>query len=772
MAATDALNNGAVTLAVSGMTCASCVRRVERALGRVDGVETASVNFASETARVTAGPSVELGDLLAAVEKAGYGAVVAEDRADQRAARQAHARRTLITLIFGAVLGVPAIVLAMAMDLGGLTIGSPQFHGWLVFALVAPVQAVVGWRYYRGAAASLRHLNPNMDVLIALGTSVAFAYSTWIVAAGRHDHESGGLQHMYFDVSAAVLLFITMGKYFEEKSKGQAGAAIEALLSLGAKSAVVRRDGTEIEVTLESVVPGDLVVVRPGQSIPVDGEVVEGHAAVDESMLTGEPIPVDKAVGAAVIGGTVSQDGFLVVRTTAVGESSALANLARLVEDAQGSKAPIERLVDRVSAVFVPVVIVIAAATFAVWWLAGGDGETGFVAAVAVLVVACPCALGLATPTAVMVGTGMGAERGILIKNATVLETMRDLSTVIVDKTGTLTEGRPQVIAVHPAEGVAEIDLLAIAAAAEWPSEHPLGRAIVDAAVEREIEISQPEEFSANVAVGVTARVGGRTVVVGNLGIEPNTTTASTILTVTVDGDSWGTLEIADEVKASARRAVATLHSLGLEVSMLTGDAPGPAEAVATIVGLDDWQARATPETKLARVQEIQASGRRVAMVGDGINDGPALAAADIGIAMGNGTDVAIEAADITILAGDISKVTEAIQLGRSTLATIRQNLVWAFGYNVLAIPLAALALLNPIIAGAAMAMSSVSVMANSLRLRSKLPSIVESSGNQFTGSRRSFIDANRGPIFAMASSAIVLVVPFAIFTAIGENWI
>ncbi len=659
----------------------------------------------------------------------------------------------------------PAIILAMAMDLADLSVGTSQFHGWLVFSLVAPVQLIVGWRYYRGAIASLRHLNPNMDVLIALGTSVAFGYSTWIVATNRHEH-------MYFDVSAAVLLFVTMGKYFEEKSKGQAGASIEALLSLGAKSAVVRRtDGTETEVEVDAVMPGDLVVVRPGQSIPVDGEVVEGTAAVDESMLTGEPIPVEKAIGATVTGGTVSQDGFLVVRTTAVGELSALARLARLVEDAQGSKAPIERLVDQVAAIFVPVVIGIAALTFAAWWLAGNP-TAGFVAAVAVLVVACPCALGLATPTAVMVGTGMGAERGILIKDATVLEAMRGLDTVVVDKTGTLTEGRPQVVAIHPKEGVSEDELLALAASAEWPSEHPLGRAVVDAAVERNLEISPPTEFSASAAVGVRATVNGKIVEVGNSGVAQADDESATNLNVIVDGKLLGTLSIADEIKQNARRAIETLHALGLKVSMLTGDAPGPAAAVAATVGLDDWRARATPADKLAQVQELHAAGRHVAMVGDGINDGPALAAADIGIAMGNGTDVAMEAADITILAGDISKIAEAVQLGRATLRTIRQNLVWAFGYNVVAIPLAAMGLLNPIIAGAAMAFSSVSVMANSLRLRAALGAIVERSGNSFSGQRRSFFAANKGPIFAMASSAVVLVVPFLVFTGIGNGWL
>ncbi len=763
--ATTALKDGAITLSVTGMTCASCVRRVERALGRVEGVDTASVNFASETARITGGPTVTLDTLVSAVEKAGYGATLSEDRSEQRQLRMQHARRTLWTLVFGAVLGVPAIILAMAMDLADLSLGSNQFTGWLILALVAPVQTVVGWRYYRGALASLRHFNPNMDVLIAMGTSVAFAYSTWIVVSNSHEH-------MYFDASAAVLLFVTMGKYFEEKSKGQAGASIEALLSLGAKSAVIRSDdGGETEVALDTIMPGDLVVVRPGQSIPVDGEVVEGTAAVDESMLTGEPIPVEKATGAIVTGGTVSQDGFLVIRTTAVGESSALARLAHLVEDAQGSKAPIERLVDQVAAIFVPVVIGIAGLTFASWWLAG-DATAGFVAAVAVLVVACPCALGLATPTAVMVGTGMGAERGILIKDATVLEAMRGLDTVVVDKTGTLTEGRPQVVAINPVEGVSEHELLALAASAEWPSEHPLGRAVVDAAVERELDIARPTEFSASAAVGVKATVDGQVVEVGNMGVAPGDDERATALNVRVDGRLIGTLAIADEIKQNAGRAIETLHALGLKVSMLTGDAPGPAAAVAATVGLDDWQARATPQDKLRTVQDLHAEGRHVAMVGDGINDGPALAAADIGIAMGNGTDVAMEAADITILAGDISKIAEAVQLGRATLRTIRQNLVWAFGYNVVAIPMAAFGLLNPIIAGAAMAFSSVSVMANSLRLRTTLPAIVERSGNSFVGPRRSFLDANRGPIFAMASSAVVLVVPFVIFTGIGNGWI
>ena len=799
-----------VTLDIQGMTCASCVRRVERALAKVPGVEQANVNFASETALVTAEPTVAVDQLIAAVEKAGYAARPARrDRAD-RTERDAAARRTLALVLFGAALGAPAVVLAMAMDIAGLALfGNERLHQWLLLALVTPVQLGLGWRYYRGSFASLRHLNPNMDVLIALGTTVAYAYSAWVVVFDRHET-------MFFDVSAAVLVFITLGKYFEERSKGEASAAIRALLGMAANSARVLRDGVEVEVPAEQVRPGDLFVVRPGERIAVDGVVREGHSTVDESMITGESIPVEKRVGDHVIGGAVNQDGVVRVEATAVGEATVLARMARMVEAAQGSKAPVQRLVDQVAAVFVPVVIAIAAGVFLAWGLAGGDWAFALRAAVAVLVIACPCALGLATPTAIMVGTGLGAERGILIRNAEALERTRALDVIVLDKTGTLTEGRPQVLEVVPtgssrggasapldgrqtrADSIAsnhgsvisEQRLLTLAAAAERLSDHPLSRAVVDAAVESGYDLPDATDFVSYTARGVAATVEGVRVVAGNRALladegiplsddalaeaERLESFGRTVIFVAIDGRVEGVIGIADEIKKTAPRAVQALKRLGLRVIMATGDHERAAAAVAQAVGVDEYRAGVRPEDKLALVRELQAQGLSVAMVGDGVNDAPALAQADIGIAMSTGTDAAIEAGHITLLHGDISKVAEAIALSRQTLTTIRQNLVWAFGYNVVAIPVAALGLLNPVIAGAAMAFSSVSVMTNSLRLRAKARRIAEASGNAWAPSREAagrFWAANAGPAGALALAALVLVVPLVVFTGIDRGW-
>jgi len=773
--------DNALILEISGMTCASCVRRVERALSRVEGVETASVNFAAETARVTLATDVPVERLIAAVEKAGYEARKAQPAEDREATRASHARRTLTTLILGAIIGVPTIILAMGMDIADITINDDhRLTGWLLLLLATPIQLGLGWRFYKGSYTSLRHLNPNMDVLVALGTTVAYLYSAWVVVA-----DTG--ENMFFDVSVAVLLFITMGKYFEERSKGEASSAIRQLLGMAAKSASVVRDGQEIELPIDAVRAGDIVIVRPGQRVPVDGIVREGHTTIDESMLTGESIPVERKPGDHVISGTINQNGLMRVEATGVGENTALARMARMVEEAQGSKAPIQRLVDRVAAVFVPVVIVIALAVFVGWGLLAGEWVDGMIAAVAVLVVACPCALGLATPTAIMVGTGMGAERGILIKNADVLERIRGLDVVLLDKTGTLTEGRPQVTEVVPTAGIAEAELLRIAAAAESGSEHPLSQAVVDAAQERSLDLPAIDKFEAHTARGVSARVEGRTVLAGNRrlleehGVTPGEEVLArlhdleaagrTAILVAIDGEVAGILGIFDEVKQNAPRAVDALRRLGLRVIMMTGDNERAAAAVARRVGIDEFHANARPEDKLELVRTLQAEGRSVAMVGDGINDAPALAQADIGVAMSTGSDVAIEAGDITLLHGDVSKLTEAVMLGQSTLATIRQNLVWAFGYNVLAIPVAAAGLLNPIIAGAAMAFSSVSVMANSLRLRTKSRRIAEASGNPRPAGGRSFIDANRGPLVAMGMSAIVLLLPLLIFTGMDRGW-
>ncbi len=770
------------TLDIRGMTCASCVRRVERALSKIEGVESANVNFASETALVTAPDTISIDALVTAVERAGYAASAAAPDRDRGGERDDQARRTLRLVLFGAILGTPAVILAMAMDIADLKIGgSATLHGWILLLLVTPVQLVLGWRYYRGSYASLRHLNPNMDVLIALGTTVAYAFSTWVVIAQQP-------YAMFFDVSAAVLVFITMGKYFEDRSKGVASSAIKALLGLSAKSARVLRDGAEIEVPIAQVRVGDHFVVRPGEKVAVDGIVRDGHSTLDEAMITGESIPVEKRAGDAVIGGTVNQNGVIYVEATAVGEGTTLARMARMVEQAQGSKAPIQRLVDQVAAVFVPVVIVVALATFLGWGLGGGHWVSAMRAAVAVLVIACPCALGLATPTAIMVGTGLGAERGILIKNAEVLERTRKLDVIILDKTGTLTEGRPQVVAVVPTGVMPEAALLTLAAAAEHNSDHPLSRAIVDAAVDSGYTLPGATDFESVTARGVIATVDGKRIAAGNVTlIEDQRATIDqsareelasqeeagrTVMLVAIDGRVEGVIGIADEVKQNAPRAIAALRSLGLRVIMMTGDNERAAKNVAHAVGVTEYRADVRPEDKLDLVRSLQAEGLSVAMVGDGVNDAPALAQADIGIAMSTGTDVAIEAGDITLLHGDISKVAEAISLSRGTLTTIKQNLVWAFGYNAVAIPIAAAGLLNPIIAGGAMAFSSVSVMTNSLRLRSRERAFAEAAGNTYDpASSRSFWVANAGPALGMLAAVAVLVVPLLIFTGIDRGW-
>jgi len=762
------------------MTCASCVRRVERALSKVEGVETANVNFASETATVTFAQPVALERLVAAVEKAGYEAQEATPERERRAGSRADLWRLAAIVVLFAI---PAVILAMARDVGGYLIGdSHRTHGLIVLALATPVQVLLGWRYYASSFTALRHLNPNMDVLVALGTTAAYAFSAWAVLADRH-------YHLYFDVSVVVLAFVTIGKLLEDRSKREASAAIHALMGLAARSATVLRDGREVEVAVEDLMPGDRFIVRPGEKVAVDGIVRDGHSTVDESMITGESVPAERRAGDAVIGGTVNQDGVIEVEATAVGKATMLARMARLVEEAQGSKAPVQRLVDRVAAIFVPIVIGIALVTLLGWGLLGGDGDAwlkGFVAAVAVLVIACPCALGLATPTAIMVGTGIGAERGILIKNAAVLEATRKLDAVVLDKTGTLTEGRPQVSLVIPFGAWTQQAVLEIAAAAEQPSSHPLSRAVVDAAVDAGYPVAKAQDFESVTAQGVRAVVDGRKVTAGALALAGDSAAlltdavrdeagrledaGETVIYVGVDGELAGIIGIVDEVKPTASRAVEALKAEGLRVIMMTGDHERAAARIAGLAGITEFHAGVKPEQKLALVQDLQAQGLRVAMVGDGVNDAPALAQADVGIAMSTGTDVAIEAGDVTLLHGDVSRVAEAIALSRGTLAAIRQNLGWAFGYNVIAIPFAMSGELNPILAGGAMALSSVSVMANSLRLRTRARTFAERAGNTYAKPRIGFVRANALALAAIAVAVLVLVAPLLVFSAFPND--
>ncbi|MFJ5652603.1 heavy metal translocating P-type ATPase [Streptomyces microflavus] len=803
-AGTPAANATGAELMIGGMTCASCAARVEKKLNRMDGV-TATVNYATEKARVTFAAGLELADLVATVEKTGYTArpIAPPERNPERkpegkpegkpggkptpeqgpapeqgpgqrprpepgpeyrqepeqandpaptpadvsaAAAEAEQAASLAALrqrlIVSAVLSVPVVLLAMVPAL--------QFDNWqwLSLTLAAPVVVWGGLPFHRATWTNLRHGTATMDTLVSMGTLAAFGWSLWALFLG--DAGMPGMRHgfdltvsradasstIYLEVAAGVITFILLGRYLEARAKRKSGAALRALMHLGAKDVTVLRSGTEVRVRADRLVVGDRFVVRPGEKIATDGTVVEGSSAVDASMLTGESVPVEVATGDSVTGATINAGGRLVIEATRIGSDTQLARMARLVEDAQNGKAAAQRLADRISAVFVPIVIALALGTLG-FWLGSGAGPTAaFTAAVAVLIIACPCALGLATPTALMVGTGRGAQLGILIKGPEVLETTRRVDTIVLDKTGTVTTGKMTLLAVHTSDGTDENDVLRLAGALEHSSEHPIAQAVAAGAVDRlgGATLPTPEDFANIPGLGVQGVVDGHTVLVGRprlladagIDLPPELAAAlaesqeqgRTAVAVAWDGEAHGVLGVADAVKDGSAAAVAQLRALGLRPVLLTGDNRAVADAVAREVGIDEVYAEVMPEGKVGVVKRLQAEGRSVAMAGDGVNDAAALATADLGLAMGTGTDAAIEASDLTLVRGDLKVTADAIRLSRRTLSTIRGNLVWAFGYNVAALPLAASGLLNPMIAGAAMAFSSVFVVTNSLRLR------------------------------------------------------
>jgi Cu+-exporting ATPase len=740
MSATDAAHaQPRLELLIGGMTCASCAARVEKKLNRLDGVE-ASVNYATEKATVFAPAGYDTAVLVAQVESAGYTAALPNPpEADPDAARPADAELTSLRrrLIVSAGLGLPVVLLSMIPAL--------QFPGWqwVALALATPVVAWGAWPFHRAAAVNLRHGAATMDTLVSLGVTAAFLWSLYALVFGGAGAPGMSGADLYLEVAAGVTVFVLAGRYLEKRSKRRAGAALRALLESGAKEASVLRDGDgadaarEQRIPVERLVVGDVFVVRPGERIATDGVVTDGSGAVDASMLTGESAPVEVGPGDSVAGGTVNAGGRLVVRATTVGADTKLAQIARLVEDAQSGKAAAQRLADRISAVFVPVVIGLALVTLAAWLVLGAPADSAFTAAVAVLIIACPCALGLATPTALLVGTGRGAQLGLLITGPEALEATRRVDTVLLDKTGTVTTGRMTLVEVVTDGDTAESEALRRAGAVEDASEHPIGRAIADAA-RRAGALPGVADFRTDGGLGVAGSVDGERVVVGRasfvaeagmplgLGLQRAVTAAedsgSTAAVVGWGDRARAVLAVADTVAPHSAAAVARLKRLGLDPVLLTGDHEALARRVADEVGIAEVIAGVLPAEKAAVVRRLQAEGRRVAMVGDGVNDAAALAAADLGLAMGTGTDAAIQAADITLVRGELTAAADAVRLSRRTLATIHGNLFWAFAYNLAALPLAAFGLLNPMIAGAAMAFSSVFVVSNSLRLRSFRP--------------------------------------------------
>ncbi|RUL50759.1 heavy metal translocating P-type ATPase [Lysinibacillus antri] len=721
---------------ITGMTCAACATRIEKGLNKMEGVTLANVNLALENATVEYNPSqVSVADIISRVEKLGYGAHIKEDNQKATDHRELAIKKQFRKFIISAIFALPLLwtMVGHFSFTSFLYVPDLLMNPWVQMTLATPVQFIIGWSFYVSAFKAIRNKSANMDVLVVLGTSAAYFYSVYqaIITNGQQHH----MPELYFETSAVLITLILLGKFFEAKAKGRSSEAIKKLMGLQAKTALVVRDGVEKEIPLEEVVMGDVILVKPGEKIPVDGEVLEGNSAVDESMLTGESIPVDKVPGTEVFGSTMNKNGFIKMKATKVGRDTALAQIIKVVEDAQGSKAPIQRLADKISGIFVPIVIGIALLTFIVWIVIVKPGEfaPALEALIAVLVIACPCALGLATPTSIMAGSGRAAEMGILFKGGEHLEQTHHINTVVVDKTGTVTNGKPVLTDVIVVDRVNENEFLSLIGAAEKQSEHPLAQSIVLGINEQAIELGTVETFEAIPGYGVKAIVNGKEILVGTRKLmnkyqieitnvlsimEQLEANGKTAMLASIDGNYAGLVAVADTIKETSKQAIARLQGMGIEVIMMTGDNERTAKAIGEQVGIQHVIAEVLPEGKAEEVKKLQAAGKKVAMVGDGINDAPALAVADIGMAIGTGTDVAMEAADITLIRGDLNSIADAIIMSHKTMKNIKQNLFWAFGYNTLGIPIAAAGFLAPWLAGAAMAFSSVSVVLNALRLQ------------------------------------------------------
>ncbi|RXH52088.1 cadmium-translocating P-type ATPase [Kurthia gibsonii] len=718
-----------INLDIQGMTCAACANRIERGLNKMDGIE-ANINLALETGKVVIHNDMSAEDVIQKIQSLGYDAVVHQDEQEGTDYKQKEIKRKTTQLIVSIIFSLPLLwtMVAHFSFTSHLYVPELFMNPYVQWGLATVVQFGIGWQFYKGAYFALRNKSANMDVLIVLGTSAAYFYSVYVVLRNEAAIEQGQMLDLYFETSAVLITLILLGKVFEARAKGHSSDAIKKLLNLQPKTAFIEKDGELLEVPAKEVQVGDILVIRPGASIPVDGEVVSGSSAVDESMLTGESLPVDKTSGSNVFAATVNSNGTLRIKATNTGNKTVLSNIIKIVEEAQGSKAPIQRLADQISGIFVPIVIGIAILTFIITlWVVGTSFITALEHTIAVLVIACPCALGLATPTSIMAGSGRAAEMGVLFKTAEALEQTRTIDTIVFDKTGTITKGQPVVTNFYVNRSHDEEEVMQLIASAEKASEHPLAQAIVHY-VEETMKVQAATDFQAISGHGIEATIEGKQVIVGNQrllenrmitihDIENFDEQGKTIMYGAINGQHVATIAVADEVKETSKQAMAELHALGIKTVMLTGDREAVAQAIAKEVGIDEVVSDVLPAGKANEIKRLQKDGK-VAMVGDGINDAPALATADIGIAMGTGTDVAIEAADITIMQGDLMRVVQAVKMSRATVRNIKQNLFWALAYNSIGIPIAAIGLLAPWVAGAAMAFSSVSVVLNALRLQ------------------------------------------------------